>query len=182
MSRRGTWGMPWRTSSVIITLHMPLRTLLLLLLLMPCIVEADIRGPHDADLASWGEDTYPRQTGIDAIHYIFRLALSDASDEIAGEATVTVKFLLDKVGDVQLDLASASAGKGMTVQSVRRGGGVDVPGPASDAIVFTHAENRLRLVLPAVSTAGQEFTFTVRYRGIPAEGLLQGNNMHGDRT
>ena len=70
---------------------MPLRTLLGLLLI-PCVLEAD---------------TYPRQTGVDAIHYVFRLALSDTSDEIAGEATITVKFVLDKVGDVQLDLASA---------------------------------------------------------------------------
>ena len=127
-------------------------------------------------------DTYPRQTGIDAVHYIFRLALSDSSDEIAGEATVTVKFLLDKVGDVQLDLASVAAGKGMTVASVRRGGVTDTPGPASDAIVFTHINHRLRLVLPTASRAGEEFTFTIRYKGIPAEGLRFTNNIHGDRS
>ena len=145
---------------------MPLRALLVLLLI-PCILEAD---------------TYPRQAGVDAIHYVFRLALSDASDEIAGEATVTVKFLLDKVGDVQLDLTSPSAGKGMTVQSVRRGGVTETPGTPSDNVVYTHANHRLRLVLPAGSKAGQEFTFTVRYRGIPAEGLVHGNNIHGERT
>ena len=127
-------------------------------------------------------DTYPRQTGVDAIHYIFRLALGDASDEITGEATITVKFLLDRVGDVQLDLASLTAGKGMTVASVRRGGVTDTPGPASDAIVFTHANNRLRLVLPTASRAGEEFTFTIRYRGIPAEGLRFINNIHGERS
>jgi len=127
-------------------------------------------------------DTYPRQTGIDAVHYVFRLALGDTSNEITGEATITVKFLLDNVGDVQLDLASPAAGKGMTVASVRRGPVTETPGPASDAIVFSHASNRLRLVLPTASRAGQEFTFTVRYRGIPAEGLLHGNNIHGDRT
>jgi hypothetical protein len=109
---------------------------LLLLLLFPAILDAD---------------TYPRQTGVDAVHYVFRLGLSDATNEIHGEATVTVKFVLDKVGDVQLDLASVSAGKGMTVQSVRRGGAVETPGPASEAIVFSHQNNRLRLVLPAVS-------------------------------
>jgi aminopeptidase N len=129
-----------------------------------------------------GADTYPRQTGVDAIHYVFRLGLSDRSDEITGEATVTVKFATDKVGDVQLDLASVSAGRGMTVQSVRRGGVTDTPGPASDAIVFSHHNNRLRLVLPEVSKAGQEFTFTVRYRGTPAGGLLHSDNIHGERT
>ncbi len=141
--------------------------LLLVLLLLPSVLEAD---------------TYPRQTGVDAVHYVFRLSLSDMSDEIAAEATVTVKFLLDKVGDVQLDLTSASGGKGMTVQSVRRGGTMDRPGPASDALVYTHEGHRLRLILPAASKAGQEFTFTVRYRGIPANGLLHSNNLHGERT
>jgi aminopeptidase N len=140
---------------------------LLLLLLFPVTIHAD---------------TYPRQAGIDAVHYVFRLGLSDTSNQITGEATVTVKFVLDKVGDVQLDLASVSAGKGMTVQSVRRGGATDIPGPASEALVFSHQDNRLRLVLPTVSRAGEEFTFTVRYRGTPADGLLHGNNIHGDRT
>ena len=67
-------------------------------------------------------DTYPRQPGIDAVHYVFRLTLSDASDEIVGETTITVKLLRDLIGDITLDLTSASGGKGMTVQSVRRGG------------------------------------------------------------
>lgn len=144
-----------------------MRRLLPFLLLFPAILEAD---------------TYPRQTGIDVTHYQFRLALGDDSDEIAGEATITVKFLLDKVGTIQLDLTSAAGGKGMTVASVRRGGATEVPGPASDALVFTHEGNRLRLVLPSVSRAGEEFTFTVRYRGVPAAGLLHGSNIHGERT
>ena len=127
-------------------------------------------------------DTYPRQTGIDAIHYQFRLTLSDASDEIAGETTITVKFLLDNVRDIQLDLTSRAAGRGMTVASVRRGGAMEMPGPRSDALVHTHDQNRLRVVLPSPGRAGQEFTFTVRYRGIPAAGFLIGNNIHGERT
>ena len=148
--------------------------------LMPRIAWAALLAAAAA--SSVTADTYPRQTGVDAIHYVFRLALSDESDRIAGEATVTVKFLLDKVGDVQLDLTSAAGGKGMTVQSVRRGSVTDVPGPASDAIVYTHTNNRLRLVLPTASMAGEQFTFTVRYHGIPANGLLHANNIHGERT
>lgn len=127
-------------------------------------------------------DTYPRQPGVDAVHYVFRLTLSDASDEIVGETTVTVKLLQDLVGDLTLDLASASAGRGMTVQSVRRGGPMEIPGPASDAIMFTHMDNRLRLVLPPQTKAGQELTFTVRYRGFPKEGIEIGPNMHGERS
>ncbi len=135
-----------------------------------------------AAVSSAAADSYPRQTGIDAIHYQFRLTLSDDSDAIAGEATITVKFLADKLGDIQLDLTSISGGKGMSVTSVRRGAAADTPGPASDALIHTHEKNRLRLVLPTASRAGQEFTFTVRYRGVPAAGLLHGQNIHGERT
>ena len=144
-----------------------MRRLLPFFLLLPAILEAD---------------TYPRQTGIDVIHYQFRLTLGDDSDHIAGETTITVKFLVDKVGDVQLDLTSAAGGKGMTVASVRRGGAIDTPGPASDALIYTHENNRLRIVLPVPGRAGQQFTFTVRYRGVPAAGFLIGTNIHGDRT
>src|SRR5436190_241173 len=79
-------------------------------------------------------DTYPRQPGVDAIHYVFRVGLTDASNEITCETTMTVRLLRDLVGDLTLDLASPSAGAGMTVLSVRRGGPIETPGPASDAI------------------------------------------------
>ena len=127
-------------------------------------------------------DTYPRQPGIDALHYVFRLGLNDRSSEITGETTVTVKFLRDGVAELNLDLTSLSVASGMTVQSVRRGGPIDVPGPASDNIGFSHLNNRLHLVLPPFSKTGQEFTFTIRYRGTPAAGLRIGANMHGERT
>ena len=113
-------------------------------------------------------DTYPRQPGIDALHYVFRLGLNDRSSDITGETTVTVKFLRDAVADLNLDLTSLSVASGMTVQSVRRGGPIDIPGPPSDNIGFSHHNHRLHLVLPPQSKAGQEFTFTIRYRGVPA--------------
>ena len=43
----------------------------------------------------------------------------------------------------------------MTVQSVRRGGPIDMPGPASDNLVFTHTDNRLHIILPPLSKAGR---------------------------
>lgn len=127
-------------------------------------------------------DTYPRQTGIDALHYVFRLTLSDASNEITGEATVTLKVTQDSVPEVSLDLSSLSAGTGMTVLSVRRGGPIDIPGPPSDALMFMHRDNRLRVVLPPLTKAGQEVTFTIRYRGVPREGIVIGENMYGERS
>ena len=42
-------------------------------------------------------DQYPRQPGIDVQHYVFRVTLSDETDEIEGETTVTVRFVQDNV-------------------------------------------------------------------------------------
>ncbi|HTH24827.1 MAG TPA: M1 family metallopeptidase [Vicinamibacterales bacterium] len=131
--------------------------------------------------ATLDADTYPRQAAVDALHYVFRLGLTDQSSEITGETTMTVKFLRDAVADLNLDLTSMSVASGMTVQSVRRGGPIETPGPASDNLPFTHMNNRLHIVMPPLSKAG-EFTFTIRYRGTPAAGLRIGPNMHGDRT
>ncbi len=97
-------------------------------------------------------DTYPRQAGVDAIHYVFRLnLLTDTSVEIRGEATVTLKFVTPGVKETWLDFATAAAdGKGMTVKSVTRGG---KPAP------FTHQSNRLTMPLAEPPAAGEEVSF-----------------------
>lgn len=118
-------------------------------------------------------DTYPRQPGVDALHYVFRLTIGDGSDEIAGETSARVRLVADGVREVFLDLASASGGKGMTVSAVTAGG---------QAIAFTHANDRLRIPIAGMARAGEERTFTVQYRGVPAEGLRLIPNIHGDRT
>jgi aminopeptidase N len=120
-------------------------------------------------------DTYPRQAGVDARHYVFRLTLlTSDSNEIQGEATTTFRLLTGGLREIALDLATPRAdGKGMTVAGV-----TSPAGP----VPFTHQENRLRLALPAGLAAGQEVTFTITYRGIPADGLRLINNIHGERT
>ncbi len=120
-------------------------------------------------------DTYPRQPGVDARHYVFRLTLlTSDSNEIQGETTATFMILAAGVREIALDLATPRADtKGMTVTGVTSGAG-----PVS----FTHRENRLRVALPAGLTAGQDVTLTVGYRGVPAEGLRLINNIHGERT
>ena len=117
-------------------------------------------------------DTYPRQSGVDAIHYIFRLSFNDANDEIAGESTVTLK-LAAGVSEVFLDLASATGGKGMTVAAVTVGG---------KPVQFVHQADRLRVPLPKAAGAGEEIAIGVTYRGVPAQGLRLINNIHGERT
>ena len=118
-------------------------------------------------------DTYPRQRGIDAQHYSFRLTLSDDTDEITGEATVEFRFVQDGVTKVALDLASPSGGKGMTVTSVTSSGA---------PVKFTHQSDRLVISLAAPPHAGELRKLMIRYHGIPASGLRIGANKYGERT
>jgi aminopeptidase N len=118
-------------------------------------------------------DTYPRQTGIDAQHYVFRLTLSDDSDEIAGDATVELRFTRDGVSEFALDLASAHDRKGMTVSDVTASG---------VKVQFAHRDDRLVITLPSAPKPGELRQFRVRYRGVPADGLRIGTNKFGERT
>jgi aminopeptidase N len=118
-------------------------------------------------------DTYPRQPGVDAIHYLFRVALGDASNEIEGEAEVRVRITRDGVAELALDLATPAGSKGMTVETVASGG---------KPVAFVHRDDRLKLALPERVKAGDELSFTIVYRGVPADGLRLIPNIHGERT
>ena len=118
-------------------------------------------------------DDYLRQPGIDAQHYVFRIALTGENEEIAGEATVSLRFVRPGVSRVWLDFAAPKAGKGMTVSSVSSDGA---------AVTYTHEGERLTLALPSPPNAGETRNFTIRYRGTAAAGLHFGRNRYGDRT
>jgi len=118
-------------------------------------------------------DTYPRQPGVDALHYTFRLTLSDESDELTGEATIDLRFLQNGLREVTFDLASAANGKGMAIAEVISGGA-----PVS----YAHQADRLKLTLNDPPKAGERRQFTVRYRGVPANGLRMLKNKFGERV
>src|SRR4051812_21591167 len=67
-------------------------------------------------------DTYPRQPGIDIQHYVFRVTLSDDSDEIDGQTSVTVRFVNDSVTQFALDLGSAMTVSEVAPNAFRREG------------------------------------------------------------
>ena len=91
-------------------------------------------------------DTYPRQPGIDALHYAFRLTLRDDTDEIAGEATVDVRSTEAGLSGLTLDLSSAAMGKGMTVTQVTSAGA---------SLQFTHEADRLRIMFASPARSGE---------------------------
>lgn len=119
-----------------------------------------------------GADSYPRQPGVDVQHYIFRVTLSDADDEIAGDTTAVIRFTQAGVTQVALDLATPADGKGMTVAEVTVNGA---------AARFTHSANRLTITLPAAPSAGELRHVEVKYSGVPGGGLWIGKNKYGER-
>jgi aminopeptidase N len=117
-------------------------------------------------------DNYPRQPGIDVQHYVLRVALNDDNDEIAGHATVTVRYTKDGLNEFWLDLASAKDGKGMTVTDVTAG---DI------SLRYTHQQDRLTIRLQTPSKTGEVRAYDVQYHGIPAGGLKALKNKYNER-
>ena len=110
-------------------------------------------------------DTYPRQLGVDAVHYTFRLTLTDTTDEIVGNATVQLRFTAPDVKEVSLDLAQP-----MVVTALQ------------PALRYKHEGGKLTIQLPVPPRVGELQQFKIAYHGIPATGLRIGKNKYGERT
>jgi aminopeptidase N len=152
-------------------------------------------------------DTYPRQPGIRITNYTFDYTLSDASNELVVKQGVDVEFVAAGVQAIELDLCKFSAaprsgrmadgfadpcaepggggrggrggaaaaptgGKGMTVTAVTAGG---------QRLTWQHENDRVRVTVPRAFAAGDRWTFSLDYHGVPATGILIGDNRHGDR-
>jgi len=124
---------------------------------------------------AWG-DTYPFNKNIDIIHYAFEITVSDSSNEIVGNAQITILFKNSGVQHFRLDFinkSDAKQGKGMQIDAVKL---ADTP------INYTHQNDEIILSLPTPSTANTEMVFTIQYHGIPFDGLKIGATKFGDRS
>jgi aminopeptidase N len=121
------------------------------------------------------QDDYLRQNEIDILHYSFKITLEDSQDLILGETTLKIKFK-DKVKAFYLDLVKKNnTGKGMAVQSVMYD---------NQNLAFQHHQDRLFIPIPfekEIDTS-KTYSFTVRYVGIPTDGLVISKNKFGERT
>jgi len=121
-------------------------------------------------------DTYPINKKIDIKHYSFALTLSDINDEIIGSTNITIQFKQAGVQNFRLDLINQSIernGKGMLVDGVY----LD-----KNLISYTHQKDALIINLPTPSSINQTLVFTIKYHGIPSDGLRIGATKLGDRS
>ena len=121
-------------------------------------------------------DTYPINKNIDVKHYVFKLSLSDADNEITGTTMVTLSFKEAGMQNFRLDFinkTTARKDKGMVVDAITS---------SNTAVNYTHENDELIISLPAPSTKNQTLTFTIQYHGVPFDGLRIGNTKLGDRS
>jgi len=121
-------------------------------------------------------DDYPVNKNIDIKHYSFELSLSDNTDEIFGNAKVYLLFKKSGLKTFRLDLINKTLerkGKGMQIDSVTLGN-VSIP--------YTHQNDEIIINLPHGSVANAEFAISIKYHGIPFDGLKIGPTRNGDRS
>ena len=121
-------------------------------------------------------DKYPRNYSVDIIHYAFELNLSDKTDEIFGQASITVLFKQNDIKQLRLDLINKTTErkeKGMLIESITSG---------NQPVQFTHTNDEIILKLSNSPAAGKEIIFVINYHGTPADGLQIGPTKYGDRS
>lgn len=110
---------------------------------------------------------------IDVLHYTFRLTLADETDRIAGEATVDLELQTDTLEAVRLDLIGPNGRTGMQVEAVMHDG---------QPVEFSQSGDHLHIALDGTASTGTRRQYTIAYEGVPADGLIIGENRHGERT
>ena len=107
------------------------------------------------------------QNNIDVLHYKYELELSDASNTIKGKATI--QFIsLAQLSSLGLDLVNS-----MQTLSVSQG---------NSNLIFENSGNKLLIHFPKTLQKGEHNEITIRYQGIPKDGLIIAKNKFGDRT
>jgi len=112
-------------------------------------------------------------SNLDVISYDIRIELTDQSNRI--DVYEEISFVLtDNSGVVSFDLDSKNEdGTGMQL--------IDCSSKGNEKILFELKNDKLYIAGLSTSQDG-EHTISIKYQGIPNDGLVIGKNMHGDRT
>ncbi|MCB0480550.1 MAG: M1 family metallopeptidase [Flavobacteriales bacterium] len=119
------------------------------------------------------QDHYPRDRGFDVTKYTFQLEVTDTNDSIFGEANIAVE-LDAHVSSIFFDLTNVDdQGRGMLAYHVSS---------KRVRLKYVHEKNLITVKYPEAQTIKTKDTITIRYKGIPSDGLIISKNKHGDRT
>jgi len=114
-----------------------------------------------------------RYNTIDIQHYKLAINVNDTTNSIDARMQVTLKFK-KPVREFQLDLVNKDSlnNKGMVIDSIYQN---------NIKVTFTHTNNKVSIHTKH-TFPGIEYTYTIKYHGIPKDGLVISKNLHGDRT
>jgi aminopeptidase N len=113
------------------------------------------------------------QSSIDVLHYTYHIELTDNNDTIRGQATLLTRFV-HSTENLLLDLtAPGKEGKGMSASAFL---------PNGKALLTKQSGEELDIRLPKEYRVGDTLTVVIRYKGVPADGLIISKNKYGNRT
>ncbi|MFN8290029.1 MAG: M1 family aminopeptidase [Chitinophagaceae bacterium] len=118
------------------------------------------------------------QQSIDVQHYKFSVKVTDNNDTLYGEAIITA-YAPRGTSSLSLDLAGDmnNKQKGMNVTGVFL-----LTAGKPEPVSFTHVHDRLVIDTKSRSAGNDTITALVKYKGIPADGLIISKNKFGKRT
>jgi aminopeptidase N len=119
------------------------------------------------------QDYLERLKTIDVKHYNLSLQVNDSTDKIDATMEVLVRFR-KKVEQFELDLVKLDTitNKGMSVAAISQN---------SISTSFNHEGTKLNITAQHIFP-GVDYTYTIKYSGVPKTGLIISENIHGDRT
>ncbi len=118
------------------------------------------------------QSALPRLGQYDVLHYDFAISLFDGTDQIKGKAGLKMA-VLQEADTLTLDLyAIDQTGKGMGVKKVTTG---------TEALFFRQSARRLHIWGSGAFQPGST-DLSIEYEGVPADGLIIGENKYGNRT
>ena len=117
-----------------------------------------------------GQDTYNRNNDADVQHYIFNLSLNDETNEIAGEAEISVEFK-NATTNFNLDLIRKKGVYGMQVIEVLEN---------DHKAKYTYEDDKI-MISPSLDSTLKS-TYKIKYRGIPERGLVIDTTKYGQRS
>jgi len=124
-------------------------------------------------MVGFGQKEIPNLERLDVIHYDFQVAISDTSNEIHGITQIDIQLLKNQQ-ELVLDFVQKRAdGKGMEVLKILE---------KETNIPYEQLAEQLIIRPEKTIEKGSIHTYTIHYKGIPADGLIIAKNIHGDRT
>ncbi len=118
------------------------------------------------------------QSKIDVLHYKYSIELNDNNDTIYGIASIQLRVLAP-TESIKIDLVKKTeTGKGMVVDSIigQRIRGFRIDPDNIRIILFPHGSFAVK------DAVNDTLTYTIKYHGVPSDGLIISKNKYGHRT